>query len=162
MKKAILTGLIVACTFNSYSLSNLPLNDPQASQILVPLIGTDIKICLTDYMKLSPYTYKKLTGERLKWKEAITLKMTQKQLKKTIRKDGTIDMAAYQKAAKEPFKWHWGGFLLGLLVPIGFIITLFFKDKNRKNRINSAVYGMLLVLAIGATLLVLSLVTNSY
>lgn len=162
MKKVILTGLIVACAFNSYSSSNLPLIDPQANPILIPLIETDIKISLTDYMKLSPYTYKKLTGKRLKWKEAITLKITQKKLRKAIRKDGTIDMDAYQKASKEPFKWHWGGFFLGLLVPIGFIITLFIKDENRKNRINSALYGMLLVLVIGTTLLFISLLANAY
>jgi len=158
----MLTVLIFACTFNSYSSSNLPTNDPLASQIMVPIIGTDIKICLTDYVKLSPSMYKKLTGRKLKWKESIALKITQKQIKKTIRKDGTIDMDAYQKASKETFKWHWGGFFLGLLVPVGFIITLFFKDKNRKNRTNSALYGMLLVLAIGATLLFLSLLANGY
>jgi hypothetical protein len=113
-------------------------------------------------VRLKPSDLRRLTGKKLNLKETIVFKGTQKQIKKTIRKDGTINMAAYQKAAKEPFKWHWGGFFLGLLVPIGFIITLFFKDKNKKNRTNSALYGMLLVLAIGATLLVLSLLANAY
>jgi hypothetical protein len=162
MKKAILTGLLIVCIFNSYSLTNLSGHDPQASQIFIPLPETNTKICLTDYVKLNIHRYKELTGRKLNWKEAIALKSTQKQIKKIIRKDGTIDTRAWQKVSNESFKFHWGGFLLGLLIPVGFIITLFFKDKNKKNRTKSALYGMLLVLAIGATLLVLSLLANAY
>ena len=54
-------------------------------------------------------------------------------------------MAAYEEAAKEPFKWHWGGFFLGLLLPVlGLLITAFFKDDQRKNRIDSAAIGTLI------------------
>lgn len=161
MKRAILAGLISVSSVNSYSFSNVLNNDPQASQIFVPLPRTEIKMCLTDYVKLSTHKYKELTGKKLKWKEAIALKSTQRQIKKIIRKDGSIDILAYNKVPKEPFKFHWGGFLLGLLVPIGFIITLFFKDKNKRNRTNSALFGMLLVLAIGATVLVMALLAGA-
>jgi len=147
MKKTILTALILALAFNSYSLSNHSNNDPQANQTMVQLTGTGIKICLTDYIKLSPGEYKKLTGKRLKWKEAISLKITQKRIKKTIRKDGTVDMNAYQTTSKKPFKFHWGGFFLGLLLPIvGMVVAaLIKKDDKKSDRVTSAAIGTLIV-----------------
>ncbi len=69
---------------------------------------------------------------------------------------------SHLKKKNQNQKFHLGGFLLGLIVPVGFIITLFFKDKNKKRRTFSALLGMLVVLATGATLLVLSLLANAY
>jgi hypothetical protein len=57
-------------------------------------------------------------------------------------------MLAFTKQSKEPFKWNWGGFFLGLFLPIvGLIITAFFKDDQRKNRITSAAIGTAVVCA---------------
>ena len=97
-----------------------------------------------DYILLKPSDYKKLTGHKLNWKEAIGFRSAQKQIKRTIQKDGTVNMLALEKKAKERYKWHWGGFFLGLLLPIiGMIISAFIKDDKRKNRTNSAAIGTL-------------------
>lgn len=146
MPKYFFCFLLLIGTTHSYSTTISPLNDPKADQVFFRLPGTDISINLSDYILLKPSDFKKLTGHKLTWKETIGFKLTQRQIKRTIRKDGTVDMLAFQKKAKEPFKWHWGGFFLGLLLPVlGMIIAAFIKDDQRKNRTNSAVIGTLVV-----------------
>ena len=72
----------------------------------------------------------------------IVLKIEQRRIKKAIRKDGSINMFVFNKEVKKSFKWHWGGFFLGLLLPVlGLIITAFIQDDQRKNRIDSAAIG---------------------
>ena len=145
MRRVVLVLLILILTYSSYSTSIWSFTDPKAEQVLIQIPGTQIQMTLADYVKLKTSNYKNLTGKTLNLKETIAFRINQKRIKKTIRKDGTIDMDAYQKAAKEPFKWNWGGFFLGLLLPIvGLIITAFFKDDQRKNRIDSAAIGTLI------------------
>src|SRR5688572_1801176 len=160
MRKHFLSIPFLICTTYSYSTITFPLNDPQANHIFLTVAGTDISINLADYIKLKPSDFKKLTGHKLTWKDIIIFKIAQKEIKKTIRKDGTVDMVAFYKKTKEPFKWHWGGFFLGMLVPIGFIVTLFIKDEKRKNRITSSLFGMAVALSIGL-LIALMIVASS-
>lgn len=148
MRKSILAILSMVCTFYSYSTSVYSSIELKAKQVSIVIPGTNERINLVDYVKLKASQLKKLTGKKLTLKERIVFKINQKQLKKTIRKDGSIDMDAYKKAAEEPFKWHWGGFFLGMLFPIGFIITLCIKDEKRKNRIRSSLFGIATVLLI--------------
>jgi hypothetical protein len=145
MGKIIFALLTLILTFSSYSTTIRSFTNPKAEEVLIQIPCTKIQMTLADYVKLKPSGYKNLTGKKLNLKETIVFKITQKKIKKTIRKDGTIDMDAYHKAAEEPFKWNWGGFFLGLLLPIvGLIITAFFKDDQRKNRIDSAAIGTLI------------------
>ena len=146
MRKTFLATLSMLFAFYSHSTSIYSSTGPKADQVSIEIPGTNETITLADYVKLKPSDLKKLTGKKLSLKGRIVFKINQKRIKKSIRKDGTIDMAAYEEAAKEPFKWHWGGFFLGLLLPVlGLIITAFFKDDQRKNRIDSAAIGTLVV-----------------
>jgi len=161
MRRVVLVLLILILTYSSYSTSIWSFTDPKAEQVLTQIPGTQIQMTLTDYVRLKPSDLRRLTGKKLNLKETIVFKGTQKQIKKTIRKNGTIDMAAYQKAAKEPFKWHWGGFFLGLFIPIlGTVITLFFKDENKNNRTISSLFG--LSVAAGVVLIVAAISAANY
>ena len=144
MQKHFLSILFLVWATDSYSTTRSPFKDLCADQVFFNLPGTRIRISLVDYILLKPSDFKKLTGHKLNWKETIGFRSTQKQIKRTIRKNGTVDMVAFERKAKEPFKWHWGGFFLGILLPIvGMIISAFIKDDKRKNRTNSAAIGTL-------------------
>ena len=143
--KYFLFPLLLIGTNHLYSATTIVFKDPQADQVFITLTGTSISMNLIDYIQLKPLDFKTLTGHKLTFKETIALKITQKRIKKTIRKDGTVDVLAFDKQAKEPFKWHWGGFFLGLLLPIlGMVIAAFIKDDQRKNRTTSACIGTLI------------------
>ena len=144
MRESVLAILSMIFTFYSYSTSIYSSIEPKAEQISITIPGTGETINLAEYVKLKASDLKGLTGKKLTLKERIVFRINQKRIKKTIRKDGTVDMIAYEKAAKEPFKWHWGGFFIGLLVPIlGMVIAAFIKDDQRKNRTTSACIGTL-------------------
>jgi hypothetical protein len=161
MKKYFFLIFILLATTYSYATKKFSGSDPKTEQLFILLPGTDIHISLADYLKLKPSDFKKLTGEKLKLIDVIYLKINQKRLKKAIRKDGSIDALALERIAKEPFKWHWGGFFLGLLLPVaGLIITFFIKDEHRKNRILSATIGTSFALSIGLLIAVIIAVTN--
>ena len=148
MLNCFLSAFFLFCNVHLNSAITIPLKDPQADQIFITLTGMSVVMNMEDYIQLKPSDLKKLTGHQLTLKERIVLKITQRQIKKTIRKDGTVDLLAFHEKAKEPFKWHWGGFFLGVLLPVlGLIITAFFKDDQRKNRITSAAIGTLIACA---------------
>lgn len=144
MRNSICLVLSLICAAHSYSATTVIVNEPKVDWVLITLPGIIGSLSIKEYIQLSPSDFRKLTGHKLTLKEMIVLKITQKRIKKTIRKDGTIDLYAYQKAvSNEPFKWHWGGFFLGLMLPfgIGVIIAALIKDNKKKNRITSAAIG---------------------
>jgi hypothetical protein len=61
-----------------------------------------------------------------------------------IKKDGTESIEELSKVeATKGFQFDWGGFFLGLFLGLtGFIITLFIKDSNKKNRMLSSLIGL--------------------
>ncbi len=133
MLKYFLLTLLIVCTIYSYSATISAFKVPQSDPVFINLV---------EYMRLKPSDFTKLTCHKLTWMETIAFKITQRRIKKAIRKDASNDMSAYIKHEKKSFRWHWGGFFLGLLLPVlGLIITAFFKDAQRKNRIDSAAIG---------------------
>jgi hypothetical protein len=157
MSKYFLFLLLFSLSVKSYSANIILFGEPKANEVFYSLPGTEMRLSLADYINLRPSDFKKITGHKLTLKETIVFKITQKRIKKTIRKDGTIDMLAFTKQSKEPFKWNWGGFFLGLFLPVvGTIITLFFKDKNRKHRIICSIIGLSTIASIMLAVAVIS------
>ena len=148
MRRSFLLFLILLSINYSKAAVSISSYDIKPDQIFIPLYKSDLKISLSDYINMSPANYKKLTGRKLKLKEIILLKISQRQIKKHIRNNGNINVSVFEKKPKEQFKWHWGGFFLGMLFPIGFIITLCIKDEKRKDRIKSSLFGLATVLLI--------------
>jgi hypothetical protein len=160
MKKILLTILTIIWSQFLFSATSFTKPAKVLDEIYLTFPNSNIKLTITQLLELKLSDYKKNTGKKLSIREILTLKIAQLKIRKKLRKDGTIDLNSFQKEKNENQKFHLGGFLLGLIVPVGFIITLFFKDKNKKRRTFSALLGMLTVLAIGATVLVFSLVTK--
>jgi hypothetical protein len=156
MFKYSLLFFFLVGSFHSHSANLGSFKALKADDVFITLPGTSIILSLADYVKLKPADIKKLSGQRLTLKETISFKITQRQIKKTIRKDGTVDLLAFYKKSGKPFKWHWGGFFLGLLLPIvGLVIAALIKDDKKRDRANSAAIGTLVVCA-GFVLLLLS------
>lgn len=141
MFKYFLSTLFLIHTIHSYPAIVISPKEP-AKHVILGWEQKDLNTDLSNYKRIKPSDFEKLTGHKLTLKEKIVFKISQWQLKKSRRRDGANDI--FRKNPKEPFKWHWGGFFLGLLLPIvGLIITAFFKDDQRKNRITSAAIGTL-------------------
>lgn len=87
-------------------------------------------MAVKDFLMLTPRKIKERTGEKLSLKERLALRYVQFQIKRDMKKgvspaDGTFNLD------DEDRKFHIGGFLLGLLVPlIGYPISLLFKNRN--------------------------------
>jgi purine-cytosine permease-like protein len=82
----------------------------------------------------------------LSLREVLTLRLTQANIKTSKRKNRIINKLTFYNTDKKPFKWHWGGFFLGLLLPfgIGMIISSLKKNERKKDRVTSAAIGTLI------------------
>lgn len=77
-------------------------------------------------------------------KEKVSLKIFQRHLKKSINKDGTVNIEKFKKLDDNVKKFNIGWYLLGFFLGvIGLIIVLFIKDENRKARIKWTATGWL-------------------
>ena len=148
MKRSLLTLLLFSFIHVSLNASTtLPstTKDPMASEVMIPLIGTNKMISLKDYLKLTPQDYTDLTGKKMKFGQKIDLKISKHFIKKMIRKDGTVDIQLMKKRGFfSGWQWHWGGFALGFFFSfLGVIATLFFNDDYKWDRFWTALHTAL-------------------
>jgi|SRR5688572_14233490 len=159
-KYFLFTSFLISIIHSS-SATTLSFKETKKDDVFITLPGTGISLSITDYIKLKPSDFKKLKGQKLTLKELIAFKMTQKKIKKAVRKDGTVDIVELQQKPKERFKWHWGGFFLGLFLPvIGIVISLFIKDDEKRNKMTSASISTLAVMTVGMIILIINLSNN--
>ena len=128
--------------------------------MMIPLAGTNQFISLEDYLKLTPKSYRQLTGKKMNFKERVQLAVGKKMLKKLVQDKGTVNSEKMKKKGLfGKWQWHWGGFALGFFLSIlGPIVALFFNDDYKWDRfwtaLHSAVYVWLIlgiiILATGA------------
>lgn len=145
IKKTLLTSFIIVLSLGSYSSEYL-ISDPKPGVPKIILPGKAIEFGLNEFILLKPRDYKKITGRKLSVKEFLIFKMTQHWAKKEMKKKGIV-IALLQDKDKKPFKWHWGGFFLGLLLPfgIGIIISALKKNEKKSDRVTSAAIGTAII-----------------
>src|SRR5689334_3768898 len=97
MKKFAASFLALVIAISSFAINSPAPVSLKAEDMMMPLPGTNQQISLADFVKLTPKEYKTLTGTKLSLKEKISLKLTQRQLKKTINKDGTVNAEKFKK-----------------------------------------------------------------
>ena len=113
-----------------------------ANEETVKLMGPEI----IGFLNMSPKRYYEITGQKMKFRERLALKMAQQQMRKSSR-NGRLNAqeAGDLKSGKFDLLW----FLIGLItIPIGILLA-FLLTKNPNAR-KSALYGA----AIGAVILV--------
>ncbi len=135
MKKIFLLCLLLSVYSSRASFYPEPVR-PRATELMIILPGTESRISLAAFVRLSPKAYHLLTGRKTGLVETLKLKWAQKAAKKLIRKDGTVDLQKWNKRRGffDSWHWHWGGFALGFLLIFGPFIALFFQDEYRWDR----------------------------
>ena len=135
MKKLTLLFLFALIMFSA-DAAVIPSENPDAKNIQVALPWSNKTISLAELATLTPKQYKVLTGKKLTLAEKIQLKISQRQARKLIEKDGTVNAEKWKKKFGffDRWSWHWGGFALGFLVLIGPIICLFINDDYKWDR----------------------------
>jgi hypothetical protein len=158
MKKILLLSTVVLLLTASFASTNITVKPRlKASEILIPLGNTGQKISLLTLSQMSIKDVEELRGTKMKFADRIAFKAAQRQLKKNINADGTIDSKRLQKQLKKGGEtgFHFGGFALGFLLGIiGVIIAYIIKDDYKRNRVKWAWIGMVAWIVIyGAILL---------
>ena len=156
MKQFLTGALIVASFFTAGATTIEPQKNPPAHEVMILLAGSGKSISLAHFVKLTPREYKQMTGINLGLAGRIKFKIAQGFGKKLIGKDGTIDPVRMKKKFGffDRWHWHWGGCALGLLVIIGPIIALFFRDEYKWDRfwtaltVSSALVTVLLTMVV--------------
>lgn len=154
MKKLILLFLSSLLIYAA-DAAVLPSENPDAKSIKVALPWSDKTISLAELATLTPKQYKVLTGKKLTLAEKIQLKISQRQARKLIEKDGTVNAEKWKKKFGffDRWSWHWGGFALGFLFLIGPIICLFINDDYKWDRFWTAM-TVTAAIASAATILI--------
>lgn len=158
MRKALLIILFnLPILFAWASSSSIQSKEPLANELMIPLFHTGKFISIEEFMKLTPESYKEITGKKMKFKEKIGLNFGKRSLKKIINKDGTVDVRKMEKMKKRglfgSWQWHWGGFALGLFLSLlGPIVALFFNDEYKWDRFWTALRTAILVLLLVAVI----------
>jgi len=143
MRKAFFILVIITCAEYGYSAKS----QFETSKSKIISLPSDSNFTADQILKLKPSDIRRLTDEKITLKEVITLKFIQAKIKTAIRKDRTVDKLTLYEKDKKPFKWHWGGFFLGLLLPfgVGIIISALKKNKRKSDRVTSAAIGTAII-----------------
>ena len=97
MKKLI--TLFTAFAFVIFSFAAVTAETPtkNANEIFVPLGNSGSKISLAALSQISVKEFESVSGKKLKFAEKITLKLAQRDLRKSINEDGTINSKRLEK-----------------------------------------------------------------
>ena len=147
MKK--LVTLFTALAFVLFSFAAVITETPpkNANEIFVPVGNAGQKISLMDLSQISMKEFATITGKKLKFVDKVALKLAQRDLRKSINEDGTINSKRLEKSLKKfadgESGFHIGGFALGFLLGlIGVLIAYLIKDDKKSNRVKWAWLGL--------------------
>jgi hypothetical protein len=119
---------------------------PLATEVMVPVGKTGKFISMADLATISPKDFAALSGSKMNLLQKAGFKLSQKQLKKSINADGTINSKKLNKFLQkgEGGGFHLGGFALGFFLGlIGVLLAyVVFEDDLKKSRIKWAWIGL--------------------
>ena len=146
MKKILLLSaavFLLTATFASNNAAKKPA--VKASEVFIPIGKTGQSISLLDLSRMSVRDVQNYTGKKMRFADRMMFKGAQRQLKKSISPDGTIDNKRLAKMAKKAditSGFHLGGFALGLLLfLIGVLIAYLIEDDLQSTRVKWAWIG---------------------
>ena len=132
----ILCLIFISIYSPTFAISN-PL---QSQQSLVYLQDSSF-FFTKQILELTPKKYKQITGQRMKIGQRISLFFVKHKVRHQIKTGEPVNFQAANEEINS-LKFHWGGFLLGLLLSIvGLLITYLIGDRRK---IKSAWYGFAL------------------
>lgn len=93
---------------------------------------------IQDFLNVNPVDIAETTGEKLNFKDKVVLKLTQRKIKKKIKKGASFNIQTEYENASGNF--NVGGFLLGFFIPIlGSLLAILFGG----NAFKSSLLGLL-------------------
>ena len=155
MKKITLALTIIAFSVAhcfAFVISPVSEHTPLASSLMLPVMGTEKKISLADYVTISPKNYAILSGKKMKWADKIGFRLTQRKLKRVINEDGTVNMKKLEKMRNSSDffgDFEITGFALGVLLSlVGVLIAYLIDDAKKKERVKWAWLGFVVSLVL--------------
>ncbi len=128
MRFSVLAFALMILNFTSSAVT-LPSTEPippkSEKSVAAPFAGMTVQ----DFLALTPKKYKELTGEKLSLTQKISLKMTQKKIRRAVKNNESVDTAAVLADSLDGSDFNIGGFVLGLILPVvGVLIAYLIGD----------------------------------
>lgn len=102
MKRIITLSMALSFLVTCFAGTNVVIpktsSDPNANQVLIPLGKNGEKVSLMTLSHMKAKELESLTGHQMKWTDKLAFKMAQRQMKKSINVDGTINSKKLSKA----------------------------------------------------------------
>jgi hypothetical protein len=145
MRKSLILFVSFLLLTGSFANVNSLAPGKKASEIFLPVGKSGQKISLQELSVISMKDLQNLTGKKMSFTEKMSFKAGQRQLRKNIHSDGTLDKGfvnKLQKAGDPTSGFHLGGFALGfLLFLIGVLIAYLINDDKKSSRVKWAWIG---------------------
>jgi hypothetical protein len=159
MRKIIVLFLSFAVAFVSYAATSPVKPVPKkASEIMIPIGKAGELISLLDLSEIRIKDFELVSGKDLNAVQTVGFKLAQRDIRKSISPDGTVNKKKLTKvltrinAGESGF--HIGGFALGFLLGlIGILIAYLIKDDYKRNRVKWAWFGLAAVVVLSLLLI---------
>jgi hypothetical protein len=166
MKKLFALLLLSSFSLQSFAVG-IVTPHPKAAEVFFPIGTTGQRISLLELSRIDVKNFETRTGRHLGFMNRMGFKLAQRNLRNSIKPDGTIHskkLERYLKKGGDPSTgFHMGGFALGFFVGlIGVLIAYMIDDDYKRNRVKWAWigFGIFAVLYIALVVALLSQVTN--
>jgi hypothetical protein len=141
---------------SSTSLFPPPANNPvapkKATEVFIPIGKSGQMISLMELSRIDVKGLEDLTGKKMKLTDRIGFKLAQRELKRDINPDGTINskkLKNYLDSDYESRGFHFGGFALGFFLGlIGVLIAYLINDDKKRARVKWAWLGLAILVGL--------------
>ena len=163
MKKTFILFLLMAVVSATYSSTNtIPGSSKnpsiKATDVYVPIGKNGQLISLMELSEISVKDFESLSGKKMKFKDKVSFKMKQRQLKKNINYDGSFSKKRVEKYFNKAAlggAFSLSGLALGLFLSlIGVLIAYLITTGDKKGRITWAWIGAAISLILWGALLI--------
>lgn len=145
MKKITLLITSLFLLYGTFATTNSVAPSPvKASELMVPLGNSGNKISLLALSTIKAQDFERLSGKKMNWIGRIEFKLAQRQLRRNINADGTVNSKRLKKVLADDGStgFHIGGFALGLFLGlIGVLIAYLINDDKKSKRVKWAWIG---------------------
>ena len=147
MKKFFALFMAIALMVTSFAAVGVVTPPPKkATELFIPIGNSGQKISLMDLSYIKVKEYEALSGRDMKMADKVMFKLAQRELRKSISPDGTVNSKKLAKVVKKVDSstgFHIGGFALGFLLGlVGVLIAYLLNDANKSNRVKWSWIGL--------------------
>lgn len=153
MKKILALSFLLSFVVQTFAASGIT-PAPNANKVFVSIGNKGERISLADLSKIDVKSFETRSGRHLNFFDRVGFKLAQRDLRNSIRPDGTLHNKKLQRFMGDgdhSTGFHLGGFALGFLVGlIGVLIAYLINDDYKRNRVKWAWigFGLYVVLSI--------------